>query len=237
MHAGSSTTSSGISALWKVVVDVIKQSLQVLSECKCLQETEEEEKKERDEGLAKRQIKWMELTVDAFLSLLIETLRHCHTSHMTESTKPQKLICHNLSQITSLLDTSRSVYVLKQLVHLHLKLITNSSFSEDIDIRCSMLNLLQSDVFITTAQEWLSTVADYDKARASESSKVSNTLPGITLQSANEQGLTLESSLVCTVIRKAVLLLLNYSVIVLTPNSKDIQSASTGKLVMVYYYY
>ena len=232
------------------VIEALKHSLQLLVEvkelCKQLKGTEKEDTKYR--------IKWVELSVDGLLFLCIETLRHLYSNadHMTigvchvitspdHMTKCRDLIYHNLFEFTSFLDCSQSIYILKELVRLHQKLLT-CSFPKgygSLSIHSSLLKLFQSDVFVKSAQLWLDGISSSmnpTKVQCHVDAGVQalDSTGHSSMIEANEQGFTLKSNLITIVIRKEVLLLLHYLVSILTPDQKTTsptQDLTAGKLI------
>ena len=193
--------------------------------------------------------------MDTLLFLCIEMLRHlysnadhttigvCHVitspDHMT---KCRDLIYHNLSEFISFLDCSQSIYILKELVRLHQKLLT-CSFPEGygtLPIHSSLLKLFQSDIFVKSAQSWLGSLSSSVSptkvqchADAGVQTIDSTAAGHSSVTEANEQGLTLKSNLISIVIRKEVLLILRYLVSVLTPDqvaTSPTQELTAGKV-------
>lgn len=177
-------------------------------------------------------MKWMELSVDILLCLSIEALHVCHTNtsvdhtntsvdHMTTNYECRKLIHRNLLELTSFLDFSQSIYVLKEVIRLIQKILTGS-FPQEYDsvpIRSSVLKLFRSDIFTRTArQSWLGRFISPTKTNT-EVQALDTTIQSAMLHSSmteiNEKDLTLESSLISTITRNGVLLLLRYSASVL----------------------
>ena len=232
------------------VIGVLKHSLQLLVEVKELyKQFKGTEKSDR-----KCRIKWVELSVDALLYLSIETLRHlnlsvdhvstseCHVitspNHMTIKHECQELLYRSLFKFTSFLDCLQSIYILKELVRLHQKLLTYS-FPEgygSLSIHSSLLKLFQSDIFVKSAQSWLGSVSSsisHTKVQCHVDAGV-QALDSTVMIEANEQGFTLKSNLITIVIRKEVLLLLHYLVLMLTPDQKTTsptQDLTAGKLI------
>jgi hypothetical protein len=243
-------------SLWRCVVGVLKHSLQLLVEVKefykQLKGAEEEDRKFR--------LKWVELSVDTLLYLSIETLRHscssvdhmttdvCHVStspdHMTIKYECRELIYHNLFEFTSFLDCSQSIYILKDLVRLHQKLLL-CSFAEGYEpfpIHSSLLKLFQSDIFVKSARSWLGRVHSpvnpmkvqcHDVVDAGV--QAVDVIGHSSVGEANEQNLTLKSNLTSIVIRKEVLLLLRYLVSILTSHQKASSLTQDHTAGKVYY--
>ena len=165
-----------------------------------------------------------------------KTIGVCHVitspDHMT---KCRDLIYHNLLEFTSFLDCSQSIYILKELVRLHQKLLTCSfpERCESLPIHSSLLKLFQSDIFIKSAQSWfgsLSSSVSPTKVQCHGAQTIDSTA------AANEQGMTLKSSLISIVVRKEVLLILHYLVSVLTPDqvaTSPTQDQTAGKVIIV----
>ena len=232
-------------ALWQIVTALMKLILEQVRElCKRWHNTFSLEKEDGDRSPVKCHIKWVELTVDAFLSLLIEILRHHRVGHMTIITESQEIIYHSLLELTctSLLNLSKSIYIQKQLIRLHLKIIT-ASFLKEQDpqqVHSSLLKLIQSDALTTTARSWFNTTTKPMLKPTNHTELSRSQIPnetscgGTVLQSDNEQGLTLDSSLVGTVMRKGVLLILKYSASVLKAVEMAKHSTSTvGKYLLI----
>ena len=224
------STIVSATSLWECVFGLLKQSMQLLKELyKQLTEKGEEEKKCR--------MNWVELSTDALFCLSIETLHHKTTStdhmitstdHMITSACCQEFICRHLLEFTSFLDFSQSIYVLKELLRLHQKNFT-ILLPQEYDtwlIHNSLVKLFQSNIFTRTAQSWLNTITS-STANPTELSKGEqifdtsySTLLHARTTDTNKQGFTLESSLISTVMRKVVLLLLKYSALVLAGDNK-----------------
>ena len=230
---------------------VLKHSLQLVVEAKELyKQLKGTEKNDR-----KCRIKWVELSVDALLFLCIETLHHLYSNadHMTISvchvitspdhmTKCRDLIYHNLLEFTSFLDCSQSIYILKELVRLHQKLLTCSfpERCESLLIHSSLLKLFQNDIFVKSAQSWLGSLSSSvnpTKVQCHVDAGVQTLDSAVAGHSSvtevNEQGLTLKSNLISIVIRKEVLLILHYLVSVLTPDqvvTSPTQELTAGKV-------
>ena len=230
---------------------VLKHSLQLVVEAKELYK----QLKRTEKSNNKCQIKWVELSMDALLFLCIETLRHLYSNadHMTigvchvitspdHMTKCRDLIYHNLLEFTSFLDCSQSIYILKELVRLHHKFLT-CSFPErckSLTIHSSLLKLFQSDIFVKSAQSWLGSLSSslnptkvQCRVDAGVQTLDSTAADHSSVTEANEQDLTLKSSLISIVIRKEVLLILCYLVLVLTPDqvaTSPTQDLTAGKV-------
>lgn len=218
-------------AVWEVVASVLKQSLKVFDKLVkelCLQEPAE--KDERRRSLAEQGMKWVELTLDAFFSLSIETLRHHRTNNTSDCFVSCELIYDSLFQFTSFLEGTKSLYLLKQIVALHLKILNNSSLFEHFDllsIHHSLTKLFQSNLFTKAAESWLGTTGG-PSSQAKIAETTNSTSPHSCTET-NEWGLTLESCIIGTIMRKGVLLLLNYSALVLADGDKNSeQTRSTG---------
>ena len=205
---GSSTCVS----LWEFVISLLKRSLQLIEAVKRLYKQLME--KEDEDGECRR--KWVELSVHALLCLFIETLRHSNTGadnmtlsvhHMTMKRECTELIFRNLSSLTSCLDFLHSTYVLKECVHLHQKTLSTCTFLHReynlVPLHNSLVKLYQSSVFIRTAQAWMRTVSKSGCLQANHLDATSRLI--------SDHVLTLEDSLVSTVMRSGALLLLKYS--------------------------
>ena len=195
--------------------------------------------------------------MDALLYLSIKTLRHlnlsvdhvstseCHVitspNHMTIKHECQELLYRSLFKFTSFLDCLQSIYILKELVRLHQKLLT-CSFPKgygSLSIHSSLLKLFQSDVFVKSAQLWLDGISSSmnpTKVQCHVDAGVQalDSTGHSSMIEANEQGFTLKSNLITIVIRKEVLLLLHYLVSILTPDQKTTsptQDLTAGKLI------
>ena len=117
----------------------------------------------------------------------------------------------NLLELISFLDCSQSIYILKELVRLHQKLLTCSfpETCESLPIHSSLLKLFQSDIFVKSAQSWLGSLScsvNHMKVQCHPDAGVRTTdstaAGNSSVTKANEQGLTLKSSLISIVIRK-----------------------------------
>ena len=184
----------------------------------------------------------------ALLCLSIEILRHLNSSadnmttgichavtnadhRITTEYECRELIYHNLLEFTSFLDFSQSIYILKELVRLHQKILTHLFHRCDpsLPIHSSMLKLFQCDVFTRVVQSWLRKNTRFISPTETLNTTVhvqtlDTTSHATRLHSSmietNEKDLTLESSLISIVIRKGVLLLLRYLGSILTADKK-----------------
>ena len=202
---------------------------------------------EKGEEERKCRRKWMELTVDTLLCLSIEILRHlkskssadnmttgaCHVitnaDHVTIKQECQELIYRNLLEIMLLIDFSQSIYILKELVRLHQKILTYLFHQYDpLPIHSLLLKLFQSNVFSRVIRSWLGKDTRFMSptelntrvhVRTLDTTSHATLLHSSTIET-NENDLTLESGLISTVMRKGVLLLLRYLGSVLAADKK-----------------
>ena len=232
-----------VSSLWVCIAGVLKWSLQLLREVKELYQ----HLMMKGEEYRKCQMKWVELTVDALLCLSIETLRHMNSSadhmttrlhhmitspdNMTTKNECRELICSNLSEFTAILDLSQSIYILKELVCLHQKILTYSSEQyHSLSIHSSLSKVFQSSIFTGVVRSWLNRDAKFISpteittqvhVRNRDTTMISHT--NLLLSSMienNGRDSTLESSLISTVMRKGVLLFLRYLASILAADKK-----------------
>ena len=206
--------------------------------------------------------------MDAFLCLCIETLRHLSSSadhmttgvhhmitspdHMTTMYECRELILHvygNLSEITSFLDFSRSIYILKEVICLLQKILTSSFHQYNFSaVNSSLLALFQSDVFIKVLRSWLKKDARiYQPSRTKTRLHVHTldktshaSLPHSSMTETIERDFTLEFSLIITVMRKGVLMILRYLASILAADVKATSPTPTtgitaGTCECVYY--
>lgn len=234
-----------VTSLWECVIGWLKHSLQLFEQVKELYKQLAKQDEDR-----KCRIKWVELSVDTLLCLTIEILRHANTSadhvttsadHVTSKYECQELIHHNLLELTSVLDFSQSTYALKEVIRLHQKILTHS-FSQEYDslpIHNSLLKLFQSHIFIKTAQSWVRSISPMElNTKAQVLDTISHfSLLHSSIAESNEQGLTLESSLIHTIMRKGVLLLLRYSAMTVATHKISTWTAAgtDGATVMFIY--
>ena len=243
MHTCPGLMRDKLASLLEVVKCVLKHTFQMFDQLKesICGTVLTSDKEALVDSTSKECMKWIELTMDAFLSLLIETVRLCHhASHMMSSSECQEVLCHNLPVLTSFLCTFNSMYVLKHLVHLHLKLLICSLCKDLASFHGSLMSLFQSSVCTKSVQSWLrgqTATLSASYMQQDEVTKTTDHAAASSLQSTAVDSMelaqldaSLESNLIGSVVRKGALLLLKYSALVLTANSEVSQFSTTLKL-------
>lgn len=244
MHPCLGLMRDELASLLDVVECVLKHTFQMFDQLKesICGSILASDKEALVDSTSKECIKWIELAMDAFLSLLIETVRFCHrTSHIISSSERQEVLCHNLPALTSFLYTFNSMYILKQLVHLHHKLLVSSLCKDLASFHGSLMSLFQSSVCTKAVQSWLrgqtatpsASYAQHDEVTQTTDHTAVSSLQSTAVDSM-ELDASLESNLIGSIVRKGALLLLKYSALVLAADGEVSQFSTTLKLTGIY---